>query len=215
MRKLPKKAKNTVFGDLLSVGQLTELAAELKELRDHPPLVKKKNGKYEGDILGFVKGLRLSARVIYFLREHLSTTDFEVSWGHVLSDDGQRFSPECDVIIHTKGHVRKWNGTDCPVMNFVFVNSSQVRAVVSCKSLLQNLDSEYPESLRKYGVRKVFLFTETCKKSRFVRFQKRARAAGYVGLWCLYFQEKKDGSFESNEHMYVDFAARVRKAIGT
>ena len=67
------------FGGSLAVEQLISLTAELQKLRHHPPLTRREGGRYEGDILGFVKGLRLSARVIYFLREYLSDTDLEVS----------------------------------------------------------------------------------------------------------------------------------------
>ncbi len=206
-------AKKPAFRDGLSVEQLRGLAAELQALREHPPLVKKTNGKYEGDILGFVKGLRLSARVIYFLRENLSDTDLEVSWGHVLSARGQSVSPECDVIVHTKGHVRKWNGSECPVMNFAFVNADQVRAVVSCKSVLRSLDSAYPADLRKYGVKKVFVFGETCEKARLTGLRQKARQLGYAGLWCLYFQKGKSDEYECDEKMHVDFATKVRKAV--
>ena len=77
-----KKVQTKVtFGGSLAVEQLVSLTAELQKLRHHPPITRREAGKYEGDILGFVKGLRLSARVIYFLREYLSEMDFEVSWG--------------------------------------------------------------------------------------------------------------------------------------
>jgi hypothetical protein len=56
------RAKVT-FGGSLAVEQLVSLTAELQKLRHHPPLTRRAGGKYEGDILGFVKGLRLSARV--------------------------------------------------------------------------------------------------------------------------------------------------------
>src|ERR1022692_4095800 len=92
-----RQAKQT-FGATLSVQQLESLSAELQKLRDHPPLTRRQGGKYEGDILGFVKGLRFSARVIYFLREWLSDTHFEVNWGHVLNAEEQSCSPECDII---------------------------------------------------------------------------------------------------------------------
>src|SRR5438552_2708552 len=133
-------ASHIKFGAVLAIEQLTGLAAELQKLRYHPPLVRRADGKYEGDILGFVKGLRLSARVIYFLRERLSPTGLEVNWGHLIDANEQSCSPECDVVIHTKGHMRKWNGSDRPVMDFKFIEATSVRAVVSCKSLLKSID---------------------------------------------------------------------------
>src|SRR5258707_13284732 len=99
------KFKSTI-GIALANEQLTGLKAELQKIRSHPPLVKRGPGIYEGDILGFVKGLRLSARLIYFLRERLSETlsqsNLAVSWGQLLDDNCEFCSRECDVIIHSK-----------------------------------------------------------------------------------------------------------------
>jgi hypothetical protein len=210
------KAKQT-FGATLSVQQLETLSAELQKLRDHPPLTRRQGGKYEGDILGFVKGLRFSARVIYFLREWLSDTHFEVNWGHVLNAEEQSCSPECDIIIHSKGHVRKWNGdggTD-PVMNFRFVRAEDVRAVVSCKSQMNAIDPDYPKALKQFGIRKVFLFAECCREDQLASLRAKAKGAGYSGLWCLYFTKKgtDDSMFSRDETMYVDFGKVVRKAV--
>lgn len=210
------KAKQT-FGATLSVQQLETLSAELQKLRDHPPLTRRRGGKYEGDILGFVKGLRFSARVIYFLREWLSDTHFEVNWGHVLNAQEQSCSPECDIIIHSKGHIRKWNGDGDgdPVMNFRFVRAQDVRAVVSCKSKLNSIDPDYPRALKQFGIRKVFLFAECCREDQLTALRAKARGAGYSGLWCLYFTKKgADPSiFSRDETMYLDFGNVVRKAV--
>lgn len=206
--------KQVTFGASLGIEQLVALAAELQKLRHHPPLVKRADGKYEGDILGFVRGLRLSARVIYFLRERLSRTDLEVSWGHLLDTNEQSCSPECDVIIHTKGHVRKWNGNggDKPVMEFKFVDASSVRAVVSCKSLLSSIDEDYPAALKVFGVKSVFLFAECCRESRWVSLRKKAKKAGYRGASCLYFTEEDESLIKTDEPMYVSFGDSVAKA---
>jgi hypothetical protein len=202
----------TAFGKALSVEQLTGLAAELVTLRTHPPLVKRQDGRYEGDILGFVRGLRLSARVIYFLRERLSTTGLEINWGHVVKDE-QSCSPECDIIIHTAGHVRKWNGNAAPVMDFKFVDASSVRAVVSCKSTLDHIDKDYPKALKKYGVKKIFLFAEVCRASQLKSLRSAAKKAGYSGLWSLCLVEKPEAGFTTDERMYVDFGETLLKAV--
>src|SRR5437773_11273992 len=110
-RARPRVPITTMFGAALANEQLTGLAAELQTLRSHPPLTRRADGKYEGDILGFLKGLRLAARVVYFLRERLSGRGVQVNWGHLLDNKGQSCSPECDVIIHGPGHVREWNGS--------------------------------------------------------------------------------------------------------
>ena len=186
---------------------------ELKLLRDHPPLTRHVDGRYEGNILGFVRGLRLSAGVIYFLRERLSTMDFDITWGHLLDNDQDSCSPECDVIIHDKGHVAKWNGTDDPVMVFKFVLASSARAVVSCKSKLTSVDKDYPKALKKYGVTDVFLFAECCDEADYPKLLKAAKKAGYRGLWCLYLTRKNSAEFRTDEKMLVAFGDAVHKAV--
>lgn len=106
-QKIKYRSARSAVGANLRIEQLVGLREELQILRHHPPLIKRLDGKYEGDILGFVKGLRLSARVIYFLRERLSSTGLEVSWGHILDQKERSCSPECDVVIHRKGYVRR------------------------------------------------------------------------------------------------------------
>lgn len=203
------------FGASLGIEQLVGLSAELQKLRHHPPLVKRADGKYEGDILGFVRGLRLSVRVIYFLRERLSQTDLEVSWGHILDTNEQSCSPECDVIIHTKGHIRKWNGNggDKSVMEFKFIEASSVRSVVSCKSLLNTIDKNYPAALQAFGVKNVFLFAECCREARWVNLQKSAKKLGYKDTACLYFTGDDESLIKTNEELYVSFGDSVAKAV--
>lgn len=211
VKKVAKAARK--FGENLAVEELSALTTELQNLRSCPPLVKRSDGKYEGDILGFVKGLRLSARVIYFLRSRLSITDFEISWGHLVANN-ESCSPECDIIIHTKGHVRKWNGNDHPVMEFKFVEAQRALAVVSCKSMLNTIDKNYPKMLKKYGVESVFLFAECCRERHLERLRERAAAAGYRGLWCLYLvQDSGAAQFKTVEDMYIDFGNAVLKAV--
>lgn len=200
------------LGQVLRVEQLTALTAELQKLRSNPPLVKRSYGKYEGSILGFVKGLRLSARLIYFLRERLSSTALEVNWGHLLDQSEDSCSPECDVIVHTRGHMREWNGSDDPIMNFKFIEAGTVRAVVSCKSTIDAIDKKYSKALKKHGVKNIFLFAECCRESRFQRLRKAATQAGYRGLWCLYLTQK-DGSFKTDESMYTAFGDAVLAAV--
>jgi hypothetical protein len=197
------------FGKSLGIEQLTGLAAELQKVRHHPPLTQRQDGKYEGDILGFVKGLRLSARVIYFLRERLSGTELEVSWGHLLDGNDQSCSPECDVIIHSKGHTREWNGHSSPIMNFKFIEATRVKAIVSCKSRLNTIDTVYPRDLKRFGVNNIFLFAECCLEGRFKALRKKARQAGYKGLWCLYFTQDEESGFKTDESMYVKFGEAI------
>jgi hypothetical protein len=187
------------------------LPKAVKGVLKNPPLVKRKDGKYEGSILGFVRGLRLSARLIYFLREHLSSTDLEVDWGHLLQRN-ETCSPECDVVVHTKGHAREWNGSNNPIMSFKFIDAESVRAVVSCKSSVSSIDKAYPKTLKKYGVDHVFLFAECCHESKFPRLREAATRAGYRGLWCLYLTQR-GGSIKDDPSMHAAFAEAVARAV--
>jgi len=204
---------NANFKQALGIHLLIALMGELKLLRDHPPLTRHLDGHYEGQILGFVRGLRLSAGVIYFLRERLSATNLEVAWGHLVDDARDSCSPECDVIVHKKGHVAKWNGTEDPVMVFKFVKASSARAIVSCKSKLTDIDKSYPKSLKKYGVADIFLFAECCQENDFPKLEKAAKKAGYRGLWCLYLTDKDSPSFRTDEKMLINFGDAVHKAV--
>jgi len=197
----------------LRTEQLRALTAELIGVKEYPPIVHKGKGIYEGDILGFVKGLRFSARVIYCLREQLSDLNYCINWGHLLNDSGKSCSPECDIIVHTKGEIRQWNGaTKDPVMNFCFVPARYAQAVISCKSKLDDIDAKYPKSLKKYGVKQVFLIAECCKYSRYKFLRQKARHLGYSDLHCLYFLEKDD-KYTIVEKIHLDFITRIRKAL--
>ena len=213
MKNVHKKTAQPKFGQMLMIEQLVGLTAELQKVRTHPPLVMRSEGKYEGGILGFVKGLRLSARVIYFLRERLSSTDLKVDWGHLVDSSDESLSPECDVIIHEKGHLRKWNGSEESIMDFRFVQAGSVRAIISCKSSLASIDKSYPKTLKKFGVKTVFLFAECCAEDAFSRLRKEAKAAGYRDLCCLYFTQKNNGTFKTDEKMYVAFGRAVVSAV--
>jgi hypothetical protein len=143
-------------------------------------------------VLPFVKGLRLSAQLIYMLREELSGTNLKVDWGHLLDDKDESCSPECDIIIH-KGHVREWDGNKQPVMHFKFVRQDSAVAVISCKSYAQAKDVEagYVQKLHPY-VKHVFLFAECCAPDKVGSLRKRAKKASYAGFGYLYtFDEKR------------------------
>jgi hypothetical protein len=202
------------FGLNLALTKFSQLAVELQGLRDSPPRIKAESGRRTGEILRFIRGLRLSAQVIYILREHLSDSDLEVSWGHLLDEDKAMCSPECDIIIHEKGHVARWNGGEHPIMDFRFIAASKARAVVSCKSSLTDVDQVYPHDLLSHGVNKVFLFAECCRSDRFTALSKKAKRAGYSALGCLYFNDEKNGGYKTDEKGHVTFVDAVRKAVG-
>lgn len=209
-KRPPKQAK---LGIALHNQELTRLKADLQTLRSAPPLVQRSPGKYEGGILGFVKGLRLSAGVIHFLQTRLSHTNLEVSWGHLLNDKRASCSPECDVIVHSKGYVQQWNGSKKRIMLFKFVDVAQARAVISCKSQLDRIDRKYPKALKTFGVDTVFLFAECCKSSRFGSLRNKAKEAGYADLCCLYFTGPGGAFEEVNEELWVEFGEAVLNAV--
>jgi hypothetical protein len=133
----------------------------------------------------------------------------------VLNEEEQSCSPECDIVIHSKGHIRNWNGGSNPIMNFKFVHAGAVRAVVSCKSQLDSIDSDYPKALKAFGIHKVFLFAENCRQSRLANLRTSAKKAGYSGVWCLYTTEtgEEDPFIKADEAGYVEFGNAIRGAV--
>lgn len=208
-----RRKPHAQFVAALQTEQLRGIAAELQFLRGHPPLTKRSDGKYEGHILGFVRGLRISAKVIYFLRQLLSTTNLEVSWGHIVDKNEQSCSRECDVIIHTKGSLQKWNGGESPIMEFKFVEVGSVRAVVSCKAELRSIDKNYPSELKEYGVSEVLLFAECCEERRLSALRDRAKRYGYRGVWVAYQKIGSNGEFSIDDGMHFEFAEQIRQAV--
>jgi hypothetical protein len=188
---------------------LVALAHSLYALRLNRPIVTKSGKTQEGAVLGFVTGLRLSAKLIYFLRERLSGLQCEVNWGHLLTPDRASCSPECDVIIHKPGHLEKWNGGHSPVMDFRFIESAKAVAVISCKSNLTQIDKKYPGRLAKHGVRKVYLFAECCRQKDYPRLKQSALANGYSSLGCLYLLDAK-GEILINDAIHNEFITTIR-----
>jgi hypothetical protein len=213
-----KRAKKKIhsyhpFGVNLTYGRFSQLAAEFQGLRLSPPEVTNVPGKRTGEILRFVRGLRLSARVIYILRANLSSAHLEVSWGHLLNQDKASCSPECDIIIHEKGFVEKWNGDEHPIMDFRFIEARKTRAVVSCKSKLSDIDADYPKDLKRYGVKHVFLFAECCREDKFKALSAKAKKAGYMAVGCLYFTSPKGDGFKTDESLHASFSKAVCKCV--
>lgn len=198
------------FACSLATRELSELASELYTHREHPPLKVRSDGSYEGHILSFVKGLRLSSKVIYFLRKCLSNSDLQVNWGHIINDSGQSCSPECDIVIHKPGHIEEWNGGKDPVMNFKFIHAQSVVAVVSCKSFVASIESDYPAKLARYGVNKVYLFGEACSQTNYDNLKEKALAAGYSDFWVSYFPIDGAASYSEPEDQYFQFWSTVK-----
>ena len=107
----------------------------------------------------------------------------------------------------------KWNGSEKPIMLFKFIEVAHTRAVVSCKSHLTTIDVHYPKALKKFGVKKIFLFAESCSITSFDTLRKRAKAAGYADLCCLYFTGPRGTLEEVNEKLWMDFGEAVIQAV--
>ena len=73
-----------------------------------------------------------------------------VSWGHLVDDNGESCSPECDIIIHRPGYYHRWNGDESPIINFKFIECSEALAVISCKSQTNSVDKGYCKAFAKY-----------------------------------------------------------------
>lgn len=215
MTQLAKRKSKPVhkFGANLAYGKFNELAAEFQGLRLSPPDAPVSPGTRSGEILRFVRGLRLSARVIYILRGILSGENVEVSWGHLLNEDRAICSRECDIIVHGKGYVNKWNGEEHPVMDFRFIDASKAHAIVSCKSILTTVDVDYPKEMKQFGIKNTFLFAECCAKDDFEELKKKSRKAGYAALGCLYFTSLKTAGFATDDSVHHHFADSISKCV--
>ncbi len=212
MSKRPAKTATSpgVLGTLRLEG-LEALAGELKPWRT-PELKELEQEKGSGLVLGFVKGLRLSARLIYILRTSLGSCGLKVDWGHLLDPSGCSCSPECDVIIH-RGHVQQWNGNAAPVMDFKFVECDKAIAVISCKSYARDVDAAYPKKLKPY-VRTVFLFSECCAPAALTRLRNKATRSGYRGFACLYTYDEATGECVNLPGEWDKFLSKILK-VGT
>lgn len=165
----------------------------------------------KGRILPFVRGLRLSAHLIYATREILSGTNLTANWGHLLDKSGNFCSCECDVIIHREGHIRQWNDTREPIMDFRFIAQQKAVAVISCKSYLRSgdIDREYCKLMKPF-VRKIWLFAECCGPLSTESIQQKALKFGYKKFWYLYTWSKQTQP-EPNRYGWNEFVEEVKK----
>lgn len=164
----------------------------------------------KGRILPFIRGLRLSAHLIYTIREILSVTDLTASWGHLLDEEENFCSAECDIIIHYKGHHTRWNGTSEPIMDFRFIQQHRAVTVISCKSFLRsgNIDTEYCKLMKPF-VRRIWLFAECCGPRSVENIRRKAKNFGYEKFWYLYTWSKKEG-FKPDPKQWNRFVSEVK-----
>ncbi len=169
----------------LWLANLRSIQEEFYAYRDYAP-VGPEATRGSGQILPFVRGLYLSAKIIYFIREVLHAKDLNVNWGHIIHETQIYCSPECDIIIHKHKSARVWNGD---VLDFHFVDTKHVVAVVSCKSEVNSIDDEYYKKMTAFGITRVGLIGEVASRTNFDNLRSKAQAAGYADFWCLALQD--------------------------
>lgn len=199
------------IGRLLQEERFMQIFADLTNWRVDPYIRQMAIERRGGQIFPFARGLRLSAQLIYLVRELLSGSGLTANWGHLLDRDLSYCSRECDIIIHKNGHFREWDGNHDPVMNFKFIRCENAVAVISCKSYLRtsDIDIEYCKSLKKF-VSKVWLFAECCGPKSIKNIRKKARKYGYNKFWPLYTWAKETGPITYKEG-WIDFIHEVEK----
>jgi hypothetical protein len=168
------------------------MCAEFSSYRIDPVIQMMEKKLEKGRILGFVRGLRLSAQLIYAIRDVLSGSPLCADWGHLVDKERNLCSPECDIIIYDGTFVARWNKNSKPVMDFYFIERSHAVAVISCKSFLDRVDKEYVQTVGHF-IKNVWLFAECCPTGRTIALKEAARKAGYKGLFYLYPWDKKGG----------------------
>jgi hypothetical protein len=168
--------------------------------------------RQKGKILPFVRGLRLSALLIYAIREMLEGTSLTANWGHLVDESGNFCSCECDVIIHHEGgHIRRWDGTKNPIMDFRFIAQGNTVAVISCKSYLRSgdIDTEYCNLMEPF-VKKIWLFAECCGPRSTETIRAKAVKYGYERFWYLYTWSKQTEP-RPNKGGWYEFVQEVKK----
>jgi hypothetical protein len=175
--------------------------------------VEARGGKNKGNIMSFVRGLRLAALIIYQIRTILSGTNLSAYWGQIIDRDYSYLSNECDIIIGTENaHEQKWNGSGDgnDIMDFRFIMKDDVKAVISCKSFLtkNKIEEEYCENLLKY-VNKVWLFAECCGPNSVQIIAEESKGFGYEHFWHLYTWNRNTGDCAFDVGIWKDFERKV------
>jgi predicted nucleic acid-binding Zn ribbon protein len=175
-------------------------------------LLNKNNNK--GGVLPFVRGLRLSAQIIYAIREIISDKPhLDANWGHIVDKDENFCSRECDIIIHKKGQLRKWNGKG-NVMDFRFIKNEHALIVISCKSFVDSSviakEKTYCNEMKKY-VKKIWLFGECCTPSSIDALTKKSKQIGFKNFWHSYTWNKKTDEVIPNYKGWNNFVKEIKK----
>lgn len=193
------------------------MMSEFSEWRmdDYLKLLNKMNQKGWGKVLPFVRGLRLSARLIYIIRKNLNGTNLAADWGHLMNEAGDYLTPECDIILYDKkGKIDEWNDqTKNAVMNFKFIENTSAKLVISCKSLLKtsDVDKAYCEEVKKF-VNRIWLFAECCGPRSPLKIKERAKQSGYEKFFFLYTWSEAKG-IKPDQEGWIEFINLIREDI--
>jgi len=209
---VPKTLVNGVLGRRLRHSRFEKLVGDLKPWRADEDLRAIEAAKGSALVLPFVKGLHLSSQLIYLIRNHLSDTDLEVHWGHLLDPAEESCSPECDIIVHSRGWVESWNGEPNPIMDFKFIKCENAHAVVSCKSFAKDIDKDYARKLGKY-IANILIFAECCGPKSASKLEKKAKAQGYTGFWYLYTMDQETGECVNCPDKWEDFLQTICRLV--
>lgn len=178
--------------------------------------VEAREGKNKGYIMSFVRGLRMSALIIYQLREVLSDTEYSAYWGQIINEDGEYLSNECDIIISKKdAYAKKWNGEgDQNIMDFRFIKAEHVKLVISCKSFLTSskVEKEYCENMKQY-IENVWLFAECCGPQSIELIKSTSLEYGYNEFWHLYIWNRLTGETKLDEDLWKAFENKIRQLV--
>ena len=196
---------------LLQEERFRQIFYEFVEWRIDPFIRQLEADRKRGRIFPFARGLRLSAQLIYAVREILSGTNLTANWGQLLDESGTSCSSECDVIIHREGHIRRWNGDTEPVMDFRFIAQQNAIAIISCKSFLKsgNIEKQYCNLMQPF-VKKIWLFAECCEPQNVGKLRTNALRFGYEKFWHLYTWSKNFDP-EPNKQGWNEFIEDVEK----
>ena len=208
----PTTVVTGAVGKRLRRSKFERLAGELQPWRADDDLRAIEAAKGSAMVLPFVKGLHLSAQLTYLIRNQLSDTSLEVDWGHLLDAEENSCSPECDIIVHSKGWLESWNGDAHPIMDFKFIKCENAHAVVSCKSFAKNIDKNYCEAMARY-VKHILLFAECCSPKSAPKLEKKAKAQGYAGFWYLYTMDQETGECVNCPDKWEDFLQSIRRLV--
>jgi hypothetical protein len=205
------------MGRLFPAERLAQIVASFSEWRVDSFIREMEAERRKGRVLPFVRGLHLSAQLIYFLRDLLSGSRLTADWGHLLDSTESFCSCECDVIIHKNGQIGRWDGNERPVMDFKFISLEKAVVVISCKSYLRtgDVDKQYCESTKEF-VDRVWLFAECCNPRSIESIRNKAERCGYDKFWPLYTWSKKTSPTPNREgwNDFVEEVKRLKEAEG-